>query len=466
MQSAHPPAFASSRGVSFGRYLRAPEDFGERLIYNDERNILLFGPNGCGKGTRFLMPNLLQMQDCSLVVVDPKGELAAVTAPYRREVGEVVIINPFGVLTDIPGYEDLKSAGFNPLRALDPRLPSFNADASWLAEALITIEGGEPHWPRSARKLISALIMYVCLELGEKATLGDVRRLLTEPSVEPSKEHPEGLGLVNTARKMYAAQLPRRDLTLRMKAGQFMQVNREIQSIVSTADTQTEALDDAEIAGDLAKPGINFRDLKKRPITVYLILPPDMMERHGRWLRLVISSALRAVMRRREKNDMRVYFLMDEFAALGHLSIIETTWALVRGYGIQLVPVLQDLNQLKELYRDRWQTFIGMAGVTAAFGPNDLETADWLSRRSGDTTETVIGYNESSGTGTSSTGVNYQQIKVPRLTPHELFDTPEGEAHIWLAGMANRVPAYMPAWYEISQCRERVTRDNPYYAGG
>ena len=444
---------------SLGRYLRGAENFEERLIYGGERHVLLFGPNGSGKGTRFLMPNLLQMQDCSIVVIDPKGELAAVTAPYRRTIGDVAIINPFGVLVDV--YEDLKSAGFNPLRALDPLLPSFNADASWLAEALITIEGNDPHWGLSARKLVSALIMHAVLEYGDRATLGDVRRLLTDPSVEPDKANPEGLGLVNTARKMYAAPLP----ALRTKAGQFMLVNREVQSIVSSADTQTEALDDAEIADDLTKPGIDFRELKKRPLTVYLILPPDMMERHGRWLRLVLSSALRALMRRRQAGEMPVYFLMDEFAALGHLSIIETTWALVRGYGIQLVPILQDLNQLEQLYRQRWQTFIGMAGVTAAFGPNDLRTAEWLSRRSGDTTETAIGYNQSVGFGPQQGGVNYNQIKVPRLTQHEFFDTPEGHAHIWLAGMANRVPTYMPAYYEIASIRDRA-RSNPYFAGG
>ncbi len=56
--------------------------------------------------------------------------------------------------------------------------------------------------------------------------------------------------------------------------------------------------------------------------------------------------------------------------------IIETTWALVRGYGIQLVPVQLELTQLKELYKEHWEDFIGMAGVVAAFGPNDLTTAE------------------------------------------------------------------------------------------
>jgi type IV secretion system protein VirD4 len=447
--------------VSLGRYLLGPEQFGERQVYSGERNLLLFGPNGSGKGTRFLMPNLLQMRDCSMVVIDPKGELAAVTAPYRRTLGEVVIINPFGVLADRPGYEDLKSDGYNPLRSLDVAAPSLNAEASWLAEALVTIEGSDPHWTRAARKLVAALIMHVCLKDRGTATLSEVRRLLTEPVIEPKGGMP-GLGIPNTALDMLQSPVP----ALRAKAGQFTRWNREIESVVSTADTQTEALDDAEIAGDLARPGIDFRELKKRPITAYIILPPDMMERHGRWLRMLISSALRGVMRLREKDEMRVFFFMDEFAALGHLAIIETTWALVRGYGIQLVPVLQDLNQLKQLYKERWETFIGMAGVVEAFGPNDLTTADWLSRRSGDTTEVVMGYNiaqQPGGAGVSE-GVNYHQTKIPRLTPHELFDTPEGHAHVFLANMANRVPIYVPAYFEITAASARA-RANPYFNG-
>ncbi len=85
--------------------------------------MLLFGPNGTGKGTRFLIPNLLSIKDRSIIVIDPKGELAAVTADYRRTVGDVVMLNPFNVL-------GLGSAGFNPLTALDPKSANFY-DTAW-----------------------------------------------------------------------------------------------------------------------------------------------------------------------------------------------------------------------------------------------------------------------------------------------------------------------------------------------
>jgi hypothetical protein len=54
---------------------------------------------------------------------------------------------------------------------------------------------------------------------------------------------------------------------------------------------------------------------------------------------------------------------------------------------------------------------------------------------------------------------------VPWLPAHELFDTPQGHAHVWLANLASRVPVYVPAYYEIALCKERA-RDNPYYTRG
>ena len=62
---------------------------------------------------------------------------------------------------------------------------------------------------------------------------------------------------------------------------------------MSSAKIQTECFDDPPIAEDLAKRGFDFRELKRKPTTVYLILPPVMMERQSKWLRLVLTSALK-----------------------------------------------------------------------------------------------------------------------------------------------------------------------------
>src|SRR5271156_2180820 len=155
--------------------------YGRKLIFDGSRapHLLLIGPNGAGKGTRLLVPALLQMENRSVVVIDPKGELAAITAAWRRTIGDVVVLNPFGL--HVRQYPDLASSGFNPLAFLDPAAPTFYDDSAGLAEALIRVEGdAQRHFPESARGLITAAMMWVRKLHGEQASLQQVRMMLTE----------------------------------------------------------------------------------------------------------------------------------------------------------------------------------------------------------------------------------------------------------------------------------------------
>jgi type IV secretion system protein VirD4 len=455
--------------INLGRYLRTdqPDDpIGPKMRYGGPLHVLVFGPNGSGKTTRLLLPNLLELENRSIVVVDPKGELAAVSAPFRRTLGQVVIINPFGVLSNRPGYEDLKSDGFNPLLALDPNAPSFNADAAPLADALIKVESKDPHWDGSAQSLIAAIIMYICIEarrLKNVPTLSDVRALLCAASEEPNKNNDfEGRGIPALALEMMKSNLA----GLRNKASQFTDWTNEIRSIASAAKRQTEPFDDIEIADDLTRGTFDFREMKKRPVTVYLILPPEMIDRHSKWLRLILTSALRGVLRLREAGEPKTLFMIDEFAALGHLQIIETTWALVRGYGIQIMPVLQDLHQLKTLYKERWETFIGMAGAVAAFGARDMTSAKWMSERAGETTKVAASFNQGSSSSPggqgSSEGLSWQQIKVPFITPHKFFALRDGFLYVWLARVSDSIPTFAPIYDRVRKLRARA-RANPYH---
>lgn len=482
---------ASPEAIELGRLVHPRDGISNKLRYDEDRHVLIFGANGSGKGTRILLPNLLDMRGArSLVVVDPKGELAAVSAPFRRRVGRVVMLNPFGVLTDRQGFEDMESVGFNPLAALDPSSRDLNVQASLLAEAMISVDSKQPHWDESARALVAALIMYVVIaarKSGRVPALSQVRELLCLPSDAPHKGNDfEGAGIPKLAREMMLSP----NAGLRNKASQFTEWNGEIQSIVSSAKRHTECFDDPEIADDLAKDGFDFRDLKREPTTVYLILPPEMMVRHGKWLRLLLTASLQASMRPREEGEPRILFMLDEFAALGHLELIETNWALVRGYGIQMMPVLQDLSQLKSLYKERWETFIGNAGVVASFAPNDTTTAKWLETRLGDTTRMMQTHsnstseNRGSSTGASSgmSGVNASSnastgessgtswsnssntspVKVPLMTAQQLHGLQAGYMVVLMAGLSNAAPVYAPAYYRIEQRRDRA-RVNPYY---
>lgn len=166
---------AEAQGIPFGRhYDDATRATGGPLDYMGERHVIVFGPNGSGKGTRFLVPALLTLEDRSILVIDPKGELCAITQAYRRTVGDVAILNPFNVL-------GLGSNGFDPLTLLDPDNPdTFYDDAAALGEALIRVEGKDPHWGQSAQGLVVGLLMWEKFKYRNKATLAHVRAMLTE----------------------------------------------------------------------------------------------------------------------------------------------------------------------------------------------------------------------------------------------------------------------------------------------
>jgi type IV secretion system protein VirD4 len=448
-------------GIALGRhYDDATQGVGGKIPYQGERHLLLFGPNGTGKGTRFLIPNLLAIKDRSIVVVDPKGELAAVTAEYRRTVSDVVMLNPFDVL-------GLGSAGFNPLAHLDPQSPYFYDDAAALGEALIKVESKDPHWSESAQGLIVALIMWEKLQRGDAANLENVRGMLTEPdrwekyTGDDGKEHERLLaGLRYTATEMASDG----GYEIASLASRFAgRDTNELSSIRSTGDTQTRWLLSKPMRDDLKKPGVDFRKLKDNPVTVYVILPAERMRTHSTWLRLVIVSALRALYR---PGGLRTLFLIDEMPALGHLGPLEDAFGLVRGYNVQITGICQDLAQLKALYEERWESFLANAGVVQGFAPNDLTTADWMSRRAGQTT--LIASNTSEnvtpGTGQRSEGTSWNQISRALYLPHELMGFAEGTGLFWLAGMANGVRFFAPPYWKIESCVKRAAK-NPYYGG-
>jgi len=442
----------------------------QKLGYAHERNILAMGANGSGKSMRFAATALLSSDSSrSWIVVDPKGELAAVTAPWRRKVSDVYVINPFGTLTDLPGYEDLKSCGCNVLRGFDPDSPRFDADAGLFGEATVAVEGTQPFFSRMSRSLLSGTTMLEVVEAkaeGREPSLGRVRDLLTSP---------EGLPAILGRMAMSKHR------GMRNKAGPLLQEARSIRDVIAEAASQTEFLDDQELVADMQKPGPDWTQLKERATTVYLILPAEMMERHTKWLRLVLSAALRALMTPRRPKQLPVTFLLDEYflIAKGGLTIIENCMAFVRGFGIQLIPMLQDLNQLQDLYPKRWQTFLSNAGVVLHVGPPaDLTTSEWMSKRAGDTTDFVQNMNDHSGIGYAPDqagdlrasfnrggGVSYSQTRVPFLPVHWLLNTKEGRIYSWKQGLANTVLTEAPFYNDPVLGLRGRDRANPYYSG-
>ncbi|MGY4174735.1 hypothetical protein ACVIHH_000026 [Bradyrhizobium sp. USDA 4518] len=98
-----------------------------------------------------------------------------------------------------------------------------------------------------------------------------------------------------------------------------------------------------------------------------------------------------------------------------------------------------------------------MPGSCKGFAPNDLTTADWTSRRAGQTT--LIASNTSENiahtTGQRSEGTSWNQVGRALYLPHELMGFAEGTGLFWLAGMANGVRFFAPPYWKIESRRAK-----------
>ena len=138
---------------------------------------------------------------------------------------------------------------------------------------------------------------------------------------------------------------------------------------------------------------------------------------------------------------------------------------LVAGYGIQLVIVVQSLTQLKQLYEDGWENFLGQAGAVVLVGPPaDDFTAQYLSKRSGEKTicQPNVGMNINTGGIGLTNGEGYGRRQY--LMPQDLYGLPPGYGFVWAAGLSDPIPAYFPPYWDVERLNRRA-RANPYYRG-
>jgi len=142
---------------------------------------------------------------------------------------------------------------------------------------------------------------------------------------------------------------------------------------VGSVSTEARFLDSPLLRQVSKTSSFRLKDLRHKNMTIYLCMSVGEMESHYRWLRLIVRQALTALEREGPypRGKLPILFLMEEFASLGHMPIMEQAAAYFPGFGVKLWAVLQDLGQLKRHYRDSWQTMAGNAGLVQFFATAD-----------------------------------------------------------------------------------------------
>jgi len=443
-----------NKGIRLG-YYKAPEDCGEGwgqiIRYSGDAHLITVAPTGSGKGRDVLVGALLEYEG-SCIVIDPKGQLAAITGAQRARMGQkVIVLNPLP--KELP--MDLgPSAKYNPMAYLDPNSDAFGPSCEAIADSIVMHEDGpNSHFSDSARQLIAGVIMHLAAHGrdGEK-NLVMMQRIVSGPSKVLEAFVAEALTSDNEG--FISGRLAR----FATVGGE----DRELRSIISTATTQCGFINNKAIGASLSASDFSFRDLKREATTVYLVLPAKFIDTCGKWFRLVLASAI-AELWSDERGKYPILAIIDEFKQLGRLAVIADAMGMARGFGLQLWPILQDLTQLKENYGDQWETFLGGAAVRQFFAPRETFTADYISKLCG--VKTVVTQGQSVQHAeqllqNDRTGVSWGQQSQPLLHPHNVSSLGPNECLI--LGLRNTViDAFRKPYSNTPELEGLYSRD-PY----
>ncbi|NEH61745.1 type IV secretory system conjugative DNA transfer family protein [Rhizobium ruizarguesonis] len=412
------PLTKAEGGLLIGR----ANNSGRLLRYSGPAHLLTMAPTRSGKGVGTIIPNLLTA-DRSIICIDPKGENAKIAGDARENFGPVHILDPFGV-TGRP------TAAFNPMDGVDPAGIDVAEDVATLADALVFDEpglSGDAHWNEEAKALIAGLLLHVLAgQPDERRTLTTLRHLLT---------------LAPEAFRAVLGEMQDSDavngLIARAANRHLGKSDREASGVLSAAQRHTHFLDSPRMTEVLSRSDFRFSDLKANTATVFLVLPPDRLAAYSRWLRLLVAQSLTEMARTAPSphpSTPPVLYLLDEFAALGHLAPIERAMGLMAGYGVQLWPIIQDIHQLRATYRQRAGTFLSNAGVLQVFGVNDHDSARLVSDLLGQ--ETVVFNTAARALDSEKTGLSFaeQHVGRPLLTPDEVRNMHDQTELLFIAG--------------------------------
>lgn len=417
----------------------APNAQSYPLFSKPESHTLIVAPTRTGKGTRIIVPTLLRYA-WSVVVIDPKGENAAVTGPIRQQdlSQKVYILNPWGVLAADFQKRELAPARFNPLgviRASDPNAVSI---AHSLAETICKRSGDPKNsfWEGNAASILTAVMLWLADEPGEKLTLGRVREIITLPRDLLEKQYFYRMA----ASSAYEG-------AIRENIGSFIGMgDRELASILTTLNEATRFMSDPQLKKATAASDFDLSEFAQKPTSLYLVIPPTQMATQATWLRLVLA-AVSSTFRHAASRKTRCMMLVDEMPALGHVPDLPTDLATMSGYGLDYTLIVQDLGQLRQHYGESSKTILSNCGWKWFSNIRDYDTAKYISDALGDKTIAI------STTSESPTGASVSHGEMGRklYTPDEIMK--EGRDAAFVFGPTGR-PWYvrpLDYWHMLDQ---------------
>jgi type IV secretion system protein VirD4 len=382
---------------------------------------LVFAGSGGFKTTSVTIPTALKWGG-ELVALDPSNEVAPMVTGHRRKAGrEVFVLSPKDA-----------SVGFNVLDWIGRYGGTKEEDVVAVASWVVTDVGRQTSmrddfFRASALQLITALIADVCLSghtEKEQQTLRQVRMNLSEP--EPKLR--ERLQSIHDNSKSEF---------VRENVAAFVNMTPETFSgVYANAIKETHWLSYPNYAALVSGSSLSTDDLANGNTDIFVNLDLKTLEAHPGLARTIIGALLNAIYNRNGETKGRTLFLLDEVARLGYLRILETARDAGRKYGISLLLLFQSIGQMRETYggRDATSKWFESASWVSFAAINDPETAEYISRRCGNTTVEVDQLSRTSQMSGSSRTRSKQLAARPLILPEEVLRMRGDEQVVFTAG--------------------------------
>ena len=391
-------------------------------------NVLIVGGSGAGKTRFYAKPNIMQC-NTSFVIADPKGEILRTVAPLLLAKGYDVrvfnLINP----QDSDGYnpfvyvrtdEDVIKLITNLIQNTTPK----NAQQN------------DPFWEKSEIALDTALMLYLLHEAPPEEQNFEMLMFLIENAATVEDDEDNYQSPVDMLFEALEDENPEHIALKQYKI--FKQASgKTAKSILISAAVRLAAFNLPEIAKMTSYDNLDLGELGERKRAIFCVIP-DNDNSFNYLVGMLYTQAFQELYYKADHKyggelPVPVHFVMDEFANVALPDNFERLLATMRSRRISVSIIIQNMAQLKALFKDSWESLVGNCDTMLYLGGNEQSTHEYISKMLGkETIDTRTRGITKGQHGSSNT--NYQNAGRELLTLDEVRLLDNSNALIFIRG--------------------------------
>ena len=391
-------------------------------------NVLVIGGSGAGKSRSYAIPNALNCGSCSLVICDPKSEILRKTGGALKANGYEVRV--FDLLNPDASF------CYNPLAYVRD-----DKDVLRLIETLIQsttppgAQSTDPFWTKSETALLQALVLYLMHEAPPEEQNFETMMFMIE-NASAMEEDVTFQSPVDVLFEALEEKYPEHIAVKQWKI--FKQASgKTAKSILISAAVRLAAFNLPEIAKMTSYDNLDIGSLGEKKKAIFCVIP-DNDNSFNYLVGMLYTQAFQELYYRADHKHggelpIPVHFVMDEFANVALPDNFERVLATMRSRRISVSIIIQNMAQLKALFKDSWESVVGNCDTFLYLGGNEQSTHEYISKMLGkETIDTRTRGITKGRNGSSNT--NYQNAGRELLTLDEVRLLDNSNALIFIRG--------------------------------